>query len=111
MELAVIQSIHSIDQIRRVETSPTENDTHSYSAGPDEEKSVAEADHVNHQSKPLDVVASDSELRDSEHAVRKDGGWRAWSSVVAGFLQLTICLGGPNAFGVYQAESVTFATV
>lgn len=35
---------------------------------------------------------------------RMDGGWRAWCSVVAAFLQFAICLGGPNAFGVFQAE-------
>lgn len=35
---------------------------------------------------------------------RMDGGWRAWCSVLASFLQFAICLGGPNAFGVFQAE-------
>lgn len=33
-----------------------------------------------------------------------DGGWRAWCSVLSSFLQFAICLGGANAFGVFQAE-------
>lgn len=33
-----------------------------------------------------------------------DGGWRAWCAVLSSFLQFAICLGGPNAFGVFQAE-------
>lgn len=35
---------------------------------------------------------------------KKDTGWRPWCSVIASFLQLAICLGAPNAYGVYQAE-------
>lgn len=32
---------------------------------------------------------------------RIDGGWRAWTTVAAGFLMIAICLGHSNAYGVY----------
>lgn len=50
----------------------------------------------------IDAASRSSNNKNNE--AKMDGGWRAWCSVVASFLQFAICLGGPNAFGVFQAE-------
>ena len=56
--------------------------------------------------KPEKDVETESQVSGNAKVkeAQMDGGWRAWCSVVASFLQFAICLGGPNAFGVFQAE-------